>query len=62
MLQVRANIEEAQQKQKKDHAKRVGKGVKTFYFQEGDLVEKKNMRREGRKGDTLQAIWTGKYR
>ena len=60
--QVQENVAIAHVKQRKDYAKRLGIGVKTFLFQEGDMVEKKNMRREGLMGDTLEALWMGPYK
>ena len=50
-------IAEAQRRQKKDYARRLGKGVKSFLFQVDDIVEKRNMRRTTRKGDTLEPLW-----
>ena len=55
-------IAEAQRRQKKDYARRLGKGVKSFLFQVDDIVEKRNMRRTTCKGDTLEPLWMGPYR
>ena len=55
-------IAAAQRRQKKDYARRLGKGVKSFLFQVDDIVEKRNMRPTTRKGDTLEPLWMGPYR
>jgi hypothetical protein len=61
-VQVQANVKKAQEKQKKEYAKRKDKGVKVFQHKVGDLVLRKSMRNIGRKGGKLEALWTGPYR
>lgn len=62
MLQVQANVEKAQARQKKDFASRKNKGVKVFKLSVGDLVLRKVMKNISRKGGKLDALWTGPYK
>ena len=56
------NVEEAQEKQKRQHLKKAAKGVKVFNLQEGDLILKKQMKNLARKGDQMAHKWTGPYK
>ena len=47
---MRANIAIAQAKQKKEHQKKIEKGLKSYIFKEGDMVLRRNMLKLGRKG------------
>ena len=49
-IKVRANIAVAQAKQKKEHQKKIEKGLKSYIFKEGDMVLRRNMLKLGRKG------------
>ena len=60
--QVKANVSRAQEKQKKEFDRKVGKGVRTFELKPGDDVLKRNMRNTGRKGGKLEPLWSGPYR
>lgn len=62
LLQVQDNVKKAQQKQKKEYAKRKNNGVKVFEHNVGDLVLRKLNKNVGRKGGKLEALWTGPYR
>jgi len=61
-LKVQSNVKKAQEKQKKDFAKKKAKGVKVFQHSVGDLVLRKVMKNISRKGGKLDALWTGPYR
>ena len=58
---VRENIANAQEKQCKEHPRKIAKGAKTFTFKIGDLVMTSNARKRGRKGDPLSKEWLGPY-
>ncbi|XP_047137569.1 uncharacterized protein LOC124814062 [Hydra vulgaris] len=59
---VRENIKIAQEKQCKQHMKKVAKkGIKTFTFKINDQVMKLNARKRGRKGEPLSKEWMGPY-
>ena len=62
IIKVQVNVKKAQDKQKKDFAKKKAKGVKVFEHSVGDLVLRKVMKNISRKGGKLDALWTGPYR
>lgn len=59
---VKNNIEKAQNKQKAEYYARKNKGYKSFNFQIGDTVYKKNMKNKARIGGKLDPDWTGPYK
>lgn len=59
---VSQNVEQAQQRQKEQFAKRKAKGVMSFTFAPGDHVLWCIMKNNGRKGGETGALWTGPYR
>ena len=56
--QAMENIRKAQERQKKAYNARHNLTT----FNEGDEVLLRNMRNEGRKGGTLERVWTGTYK
>ena len=59
---VRESIKIAQEKQCKQHMKKVAKkGIKTFTFKMNDQVMKLNARKRDRKGEPLSKEWMGPY-
>ncbi|XP_056132883.1 uncharacterized protein LOC130109943 [Lampris incognitus] len=59
---VRQNIEKAQERQKAAYLRRKKKNTKRFDFIPGTEVLKKNERKRGRPGMTMQPDWPTKYR
>lgn len=59
---VLQNVQQAQEKQKRQHQKRTEKGVKVLELEEGILVLKKQMKNVARKGDQMAHKWTGPYK
>ena len=62
LLQVLQNVAKAQIKHKKDFQRRQSKGVKTFNFEVGDKVLRRNSKNKGRKGGKMEPLWLGPYR
>lgn len=58
---VRENIDKAQNKQCREHQKKIAKGAKVFAFKVGESVMKLNARKQGQKGDPLAKEWQGPY-
>ena len=55
------NVDAAQDKQKKEYARRKGKGVKVYDLKVGQPVLRRNMRNVGRKGGKMDVKWIGPY-
>ena len=60
--QVTANIEKAQERQKGAYKRRTKRGTKRFRIPPGMEVLKKNERKRGRHGQTMDPDWPTVYR
>ncbi|KAJ8412056.1 hypothetical protein AAFF_G00143230 [Aldrovandia affinis] len=59
---VRLNVEKAQEKQRKTYRRRIKKGTKRFKILPGMEVLKKDERKRGRLGRTMDPDWPTQYR
>ena len=60
--QVTANIEKAQERQKEAYKRRTKRGTKRFRITPGMEVLKKNERKRGRHGQTMDPDWPTVFR
>ena len=58
-FQVLANVQVAQDRQTKEHARRHTTGVKVFDFKVNDMMLRRNMKNVGRKGGKFESQWIG---
>ena len=61
-IKVHVNVEKAQERQQKAYKKRIKKGTKRFKVLPGMVVLKKDERKRGRPGRTMDPDWPTQYR